>query len=81
MDIQLNQVCVACYGLGRREYNAFPNGPLVVEDPCLECGGDGRADACFKMESTYFDEKFDDILDKVNDIKEKVDEIMDKLNE
>ena len=81
MDIKLNQLCSACLGTGIRRYNITPGGALLEENPCSECGGDGRAEAAFKIESSYFDEKFSDILDKVNDIKEKVDEIMDKLNE
>ena len=76
-DIKLNQGCSACKGTGIRYYNASPGGPLIQENPCLECGGDGRATAPFSIEAEWFD----DITDKLADIKEKVDEIMDKLNE
>ena len=75
-DIKLNQICAACNGTGIRRYNSSPNGPLVEENPCLECGGDGRADASFNLESTLFDE----ILDKVTKIKKIVNDIWDKVN-
>ncbi len=76
-DIKLNQLCVGCLGTGIRRYNAFPNGPLIEENPCSECGGDGKMIAPFAIETEWFD----DTTDKLNDIKEKVDEIMEKLNE
>ncbi len=54
-EIKLNQFCVACQGTGIRKYNTSPNGPLVEENPCSECGGDGRALAAFNIESEWFD--------------------------
>jgi len=41
-DIRLTYACQACNGTGIRWYNSGPNGPLVSEDPCSMCGGDGR---------------------------------------
>ncbi len=76
-EIQLTTQCSACGGTGIRYYNSGPNGPLVEENPCSECGGDGRAPSFLKLESTVFDDlddKLDDILDKLADIKEKLDE-------
>ena len=94
-DINLTQWCVACQGTGVHTYTTSTNGQgsTVIDNPCLECGGDGLASSSFKMESTYFDEKFeaiqtkinyvysktDNIINKLNDIKDKVDQIWDKV--
>uniref|UniRef100_A0A6M3JZU4 Putative chaperone n=1 Tax=viral metagenome TaxID=1070528 RepID=A0A6M3JZU4_9ZZZZ len=55
MEIQLTQRCAACQGTGIRTYNASPNGPLVTEDPCSECGGDGIAPAMYTIDPTVFE--------------------------
>jgi len=88
-DIKLNQMCSACLGTGIRTYNASPNGPLIEENPCSECGGDGKSVAPFSIESEWFDaietkinyvyNKTDNILNKLDNIKDKVDQIWDKV--
>ncbi len=55
MELQLNQFCVGCNGVGIRRYNVGPNGPLTEENPCAECGGDGRSPASFRLEAPWFD--------------------------
>lgn len=70
-DIQLNQVCTACNGTGIRHYNVTPGGELLEENPCSECGGDGRMPAPFSIESEWFDtvtEELDYIHGKVTAI-------------
>lgn len=80
-DIKLNQLCSACNGAGVRKYNPTPNAPLVIEDPCVECGGDGRAVASLKIESDYFDEKFSLIMDELGYIHNKVKKIWNSIKD
>jgi len=77
MDIKFITQCQACNGTGIRTYNASPNGPLVTEDPCTKCGGDGVRVLAKGLEGTWFD----DVTDKLADIKEKVDENAATLKE
>jgi len=79
VDIQINQICVACLGTGIRHYNEGPGGPLIEENPCPECGGDGRAPAAFKMETTYFDGKFSAIMSELDYIHGKVTAIWNQV--
>jgi len=79
-EIKIYLRCRRCLGTGSA---GFPDpdgeGPMlpVTENPCKECGGTGRtSDVQFVVTDV-----FDDIMDKVSDVKEKCDEIMDKLNE
>ena len=60
-DIRLLNVCGTCNGSGVIE---------GTETPCPACGGDGFSTSNTSIESSVFD----DILDKLNDIKEKLDE-------
>lgn len=76
-EIQLYQLCTGCNGSGIRSYNTSPGGPLIEENPCSECGGDGRMAAPFTIESDWFD----NISDKVNDVLDKCNDIFEKLNE
>ncbi len=78
-NIQLNQLCVACYGSGVRWYNSSPGGPLVEENPCLECGGDGKAPALYSLESNYLDEKFNAITTELDYIHGKVTAIWNQV--
>lgn len=75
-EIQLYQICAACNGTGIRNYNEIPGGPLIVEDPCSECEGDGSAIAPFSLDDTLVQ----DIFDKVKKIKKTVEDIWDKIN-
>ncbi len=78
-NIQLTQWCVACQGTGIRRYNIEPNGPLVEENPCLECGGDGKMPATYQMESTFLDEKFAAIMSELDYIHGKVTAIWNQV--
>ncbi len=79
VDIILNQVCVACNGVGIRYYNASPNGPLIEENPCHECNGDGRAEGAFHMESAYFEQKFVAVMAELDYIHGKVTAIWNQV--
>ncbi len=74
-EIQLTQECSACHGTGIRYYNASPGGPLVEENPCLECGGDSKSSASFGIETTYFDEQFYTIVTKQQEHTTKLSNI------
>lgn len=76
-EIKFTTFCQGCEGTGIRRYNAFPDGPLVEENPCSKCGGDGVRTLFKGVESSLFD----DILDKLGDIKEQCDSIMEQLKE
>jgi len=64
---------------------------MVEENPCLECGGDGRSPASFRVESDWFDDITDtlteqakvlvDMADKIDDIMDKCNDIFEKVNE
>ena len=74
-QISLSRVCGACIGTGIRKFNATPGGPLVTEDPCSICGGDGRVISLNGIDDTLFlemNEKLDYIKTKVKKIWNKV---------
>lgn len=89
-DIKLNQQCAACHGTGIRKYNTSPGGPLIEENPCAECGGDGLSTAPLSLDDTLIQQiittqtaqqiTIDDTYDKVKKIKKTVDDIWDKVN-
>ena len=56
MEIPLTTTCSACHGTGVRTYNTSPNGPLVEENPCTECGGDGRAPSYLSLDATALED-------------------------
>lgn len=55
VDIKLKVNCVACQGVGIRYYNATPNGPLLEENPCSQCGGTGFMAGQFTINDSWFD--------------------------
>jgi hypothetical protein len=74
-EIQMLQKCPACNGTGIRYYNATPGGPLITENPCLECGGDGKSSASFTIDTT-------DIMDSLASIQGAIDknlEVSEKI--
>ena len=71
--------CLECNGTGTLTHN-LPNGGAVVSNPCPHCGATGKKVSETEwVDTTYFDEKFGDVFDKLADIKEKVDEIKASL--
>jgi DnaJ-class molecular chaperone len=73
-EIQMLQKCPACNGTGIRYYNSTPGGPLITENPCLECGGDGKSSASFTIDTT-------DIMGELDAIKKKVVKIWNKVKD
>jgi len=71
-DILFRIPCQLCEGTGIRWYNVSPGGELVSEDPCSICSGDGVRTIGSGIESTYFDEKFNEIMDLLNLIRSEL---------
>jgi len=63
--------CGRCGGTGIDNNSADENGD-TINVPCLSCGETGRIEA-FVLDDADIMDKFDDIIDKLNDIKEAVD--------
>lgn len=72
VDIEIAQQCAACHGTGTRIYNPAPGQPLVEENPCSECGGDGKSPSYQTITSAYFDEKFEAVMEELDYIHGKV---------
>ena len=90
-QINLSRICGYCNGAGKRTYNSSPGGPLVTEDPCTFCGGDGRILAPNGIDDTLIQQiiatlaehtsTVGDILDKVTNIKNKVKDVKDETKD
>ena len=83
-QISLSRICGACNGAGIRTYNISPGGPLVTEDPCSICGGDGRVIAFNGIDDTLIQQIITtqaDHTDKITYIYNKTDNIINKLND
>jgi len=68
-EIQLYQFCTGCNGTGIRQYNIEGGGELLAEDPCSECGGDGKMVAPFTLDDTLLQKmssNLDDIMVKLD---------------
>ena len=80
-EVTITSICRACGGTGI-DLQIGPGDP--VELPCQNCGAtgwvttsDGQVNAGAKISGSYFD----DVINKLTDIKEKVDEIKAVVDE
>lgn len=76
-QISLVRVCGYCNGKGSRVYNESPGGPLITEDPCAMCGGDGKTTSPNGIDDTLFQ----NILEELDYIHKRVRKIWLKVKD
>lgn len=71
---KISETCRVCFGSGV-ELTADGQGGLTnSEQPCEACGATGKI-GVGEVDLTDLEDKLDDVIDKLADIKEKLDEM------